>query len=79
MVEERKEKNRTCLITFLLPSQKNACSKRTIYQPCVKFVQHNNKASALCLKLWTDITPSNVSFDNFEQSIGQKLTRIYGA
>ena len=30
------------------------------------------------VKLWTDITPSNVSFDKFEQSIGQKLPRIYG-
>ena len=27
---------------------------------------------------WADITPFNVSFDNFEQNIGQKLPRIIG-
>ena len=52
---------------------------------CKVLFRINNKASrywwghsALYFELWTDNTSSNVSFDNFEQSIGQKLPIING-
>ena len=60
----------------------NVINISVLYKICLTLMKRLQKIDeitvSVCSKEWTNVIPSNVSFVNFEQSVGQKLPRING-